>query len=87
MARKISADDYHRLRARVDDGRVACGSYEHARLMDFEAAMASLDGRSKKIMTLALRGWTHATIADEVGLSRSRVSHLIADFLLAESLS
>lgn len=87
MAPRLSVETYHRLRARVDDGRIACGSSQHVALVDFEQAVKSLDGRQRKIVGLALRGWRHATIADEVGLSRSRVSHLLGDFLLAEFMS
>ena len=82
----MSGETYSRLRAQVDDGRVACGSFAHCMVLDFEEAVASLPDRDRRIIQMTLRGWSAATIGDEVGLSRSRVSHIIADFFIAETL-
>ena len=49
--------------------------------MDYEVARDRLPQRDKDIILLAESGWTHVTIAEQFGLSRSRVSHLIADWL------
>ena len=80
----MSGETYSRLRAQVDDGRVACGSFAHAMVIDFEQAVGTLHDRDRRIIQMTLRGWSAATIGDEVGLSRSRVAHIISDFFLTK---
>lgn len=82
----MSGETYARLRAQIDDGKVACGSFAHAMVIDFELAVETLPPRDRQIIQMTLRGWSAATIGDEVGLSRSRVAHIQSDFFLAESL-
>ena len=82
----MSGETYSRLRAQIDDGRVACGSFAHCMVIDFEQAVQTLPHRDRRIIQMTLRGWSAATIGDEVGLSRSRVSHIQNDFFLSESL-
>lgn len=86
MASRMTGETYARLRAQVDDGRVACGSFAHCMVIDFEMAVNTLPHRDRKIIQMTLRGWSAATIGDEVGLSRSRVAHIIGDFFVAETL-
>jgi len=80
MGRKISAERYSRIRARVEDGKIWVGSPAHLEIIDFDLARRDLSPRSREAVRLSLLGHSHVLIADELGLSRSRVSHLLGDF-------
>lgn len=47
--------------------------------MDVRDAIARLDARGQKIMTLVLEGHTHQEIADKMGLSQPWVSRLVRE--------
>lgn len=79
--KRFSPEAYARLRSRVESGKVPVGSSAHLALIDFDIAMGELTPRSQHAVRLAIKGWSHQLIADSLGLSRSRVSHLIADFM------
>lgn len=76
----MSPEFYAKIRARVEDGKVRIGSSAHLDLLDYEAAIGGLSRRSQTILRLAMQGWSHQLIADNLGISRSRVSHLVSDF-------
>lgn len=77
---RVSPEYYAKIRARVEDGKIRVGSAPHLELIDYEAAIGGLTHRSQTILRLAMRGWSHQLIADQLGISRSRVSHLVSDF-------
>lgn len=79
MAR-LGPSYWARVRARVEDGKIRVGSTAHLALIDYELAIAQLSKRSQKILRLSMQGWSHQLIADSLGISRSRVSHLVSDF-------
>ena len=69
------------MRERVNSGKIQCGSGPHAALLDYEVERDRLPPRDRQILLMAERGWSHVTIADSLGISRSRVTHVLDDWL------
>ena len=78
--RRLTPERYARLRSAVESGKVRVGSPAHLELIDFDIARKDISPRSREAVRLSLLGHSHTLIADELGLSRSRVTHLLGDF-------
>lgn len=79
MAR-LSTDDYAKIRAQVEDGKIQVGSPQHLSVIQHDLDILKLSKRDKKIVVLSIRGWTQVAIADAVGVSRSTVGYVIREF-------
>ena len=80
MAR-LSLEKYQKIRAGLANGRIRVGSGSHIQVIDRDLQAKDLSKRDRLIIRLAIKGWTHAAIADHVDLSRSRTSEIIAEFV------
>ena len=80
---KTSPSHWAQVRCRVEDGKIRVGSSAHVALLDYERSIGELSKRSQTILRLAMQGWSHQLIADQLGVSRSRISHIVADFELS----
>ena len=77
---RYEPEEAARIRALVNDGRIAVGSPLHCKLIDWEIDITTLSPRDQQIIRLSIRGWTTASIADRFGLGRERVDTIIREF-------
>jgi len=83
----MGVESYHRIRAGVDSGKIRCGSDLHLEILDIDQRLRGLPPRQKALIQMGLSGFAHLAIAEHFGISRSRVTHNINEFLRVEELT
>jgi DNA-binding NarL/FixJ family response regulator len=80
MARHLSPDAYAKTRALVEDGKLRVGSPPHLAVIQHDIDVKNLTSRDRRIIVLAIRGWTQVSIAEAMSMSRTTVGYVIRDF-------
>ena len=83
---RMSVETFWRIREGVNSGKIRCGSELHCDLLDVSARLGGLPPRQKALITMGLSGYAHLAIAEAFGISRSRVTHLLNEFLSTDEL-
>lgn len=79
MARQ-EPEEYARIRSGVESGKIPVGSPRHIKIIDQDREIECLSRRDRDIIRLSILGWSTASIAENIGLSISRVDQIIREF-------
>jgi len=80
MMARLDAEDFARIRALVEDGKIPVGSAAHLSVIQMEMNLKNITRRDKQIIRLSIQGLSNREIGERVGLSRRRVAEIVQQF-------